>query len=116
VEVLAALLLIAIVLPAVMKGIALSTNAGNDAKRRTEAVGLAQSKLNELVATESWQGVVLQGDFGTDSPGYTWDASVQAWPGDSTSLSIQQIDVHVKWQSRNREDSVTLSTLAYVRE
>ncbi len=112
IEVLAALLLIAIVLPVVMKGVTLAGAAASDARRRTEAAGLAESKLNEIVATGQWQGAgALNGDFGTDWPDYRWEATVQPWAGDSTSSSIQQIDLRVIWIARGHEDSLALSTL-----
>ncbi len=115
IEVLAAMLLIAIVLPAVMKSIAVATGTASVARRRTEAAGLAQTKLSELVATDQWEGGVLSGTF-ADWPDYSWEASVAPWPGDTSSASIQQIDLKVKWVARNQPDSVTLSTLAYVKE
>ncbi len=117
VEVLAAMLLIGIVLPAVMTGVSLATRASTEAQHRTEATTLAQSKLAELIATGNWQGGVLQGDFSPDWLNYKWQASVQQWANDTTTSSVQQIDLKVSWVStRNGEQAVTLSTLAYVSQ
>lgn len=115
VEVLATLMLMAIVLPAVMKGIQLSQAAASSARRRTEAAGLAEGKLSEIVATAQWQGGNLSGDFGPGWPDYHWQAVVQAWPDDTTSANLQQIDLKVTWVARGHDDSLTLSTLTYVR-
>ncbi len=115
VEVLAALLLIAIVLPVVMQGISLATNAASDARRRTEAAGLAESKLDEVVATRQWLAGSLSGDFTPDWPDYRWEASLQPYANDSSGKSVQQIDLRVIWTARNREQSVSVSTLAYAR-
>jgi general secretion pathway protein I len=115
VEVLATLMLIAIVLPAVMKGISLATSTGTNARRRTEAVGLAESKLNELIVSQQWQGGQMSGDFSPDWPDYHWQATVQSWPQDATGVGIQEVDLEVTWLSRNQPDSVKLSTLTYVR-
>ncbi|HEV8377776.1 MAG TPA: type II secretion system protein, partial [Tepidisphaeraceae bacterium] len=54
-EVLATLILIGIILPAVMGGISLATAAAGEAKHKVEAVSLAQTKLSELLATTQYQ-------------------------------------------------------------
>ena len=114
VEVLAALLLVAIVLPVVMQGISLATGAASAAKRRTEAASLAQSKLAELVGTEGWSGRILSGQFdlldGDDAEDYAWRADVTAW---TDQQYVRQIDVHVTWTGPAGEERVTLSTLVY---
>jgi general secretion pathway protein I len=115
IEVLAAMLLIAIVLPIVMQGITAAAGASGTTRRRTEASGLAESKLGELIATSEWQGGVLQGDFSPDWPDYHWQATVNAWADDTTNSGLQQIDLKVFWKVDNREDSVTVTTLAYNR-
>jgi general secretion pathway protein I len=115
VEVLAALLLIAIVLPVVMQGISLGAQASSNARHRTEAAGLAESKLSELVATREWQMGNLTGDFAPDWPDYRWEATVGAYVGDSSGQNVQELGVRVYWLSRNQENSVSLSTLTYAR-
>jgi hypothetical protein len=121
-------MLIAIVLPAIMKGIALSSSAATTARRRTEAAGLAEAKLQEIIATDQWQnGGNLSGDFGSDWPDYTWQATVTPWTQTTTysassastnstaDSTLQQVDLRVMWKSRGRDDSLTISTLAYER-
>jgi general secretion pathway protein I len=108
-EVLATLLLVAIVLPSVMQGISLATAAAGTARQRSEATALAESKLNELTATSQWQSGGLSGDFGPDWPGYTWQAEAQSW----VEPSARQLHVHVRWYARGRDYDVTLSTLVY---
>jgi prepilin-type N-terminal cleavage/methylation domain-containing protein len=115
VEVLASMLLIAIVLPVVMQGITSAAGASSATRRRTEAAGLAESKLGEIVSTLQWQGGIMQGDFGPDWSDYHWQASTSAWAQDTSTSSLQEIDLRVFWKANNHEDSVTVSTLAYVR-
>jgi general secretion pathway protein I len=115
IEVLAAMLLMAIVLPTVMQGVAAATRTASDSRHRTEAAGLAEEKLNEILATGQWQGGTLSGDFGNDWPGYRWQANVNGWAADTTSVGLQQIDLSVLWNGPTRQQSITLSTLAYVR-
>lgn len=113
VEVLAALLLVAIVIPVVMQGISLATTAASSAKRRTEAASLAQSKMAELVATDGWSGGVLSGSFdvddGNEADAYSWQADVSAW----TEPYVKLLAVHVMWDGTDGQRSVTLSTLVY---
>ena len=115
IEVLAAMLLMAIVLPTVMQGVAAATRTASDSRHRTEAAGLAEEKLNEILTTGQWQGGTLSGDFGNDWPGYRWQANVGAWAADTTTVGLQQIDLSVLWNGPTRQQSITLSTLAYVR-
>lgn len=116
IEVLSALLLIAIVMPAVMQGVVLSTRAADVARRRSEAAGLGSSMLSQLVASAQWQGGVTQGDFSPDWPDYRWQATIQPWPDDTTTATLQEIDLVVSWtEDNNRQQSITLSTLAYVK-
>ena len=115
VEVLAAMLLVGIVLPAVMKGITLSQAAGSDARRRTEAAGLAEGKLAELISTDAWQDGDSSGAF-PDAPEYRWEFVAGPWADDTSGASIQQLQLRVIWTARSREDSVTLSTLAFAED
>jgi len=116
VEVLAAMMLIAIALPAIIKGISLATSVSTTARRRTEAVGLAESKLKEIVTAVEWQGGQMAGDFAPDWPDYHWQATVSNWPLDQTGLGIQEIDMQVTWPARGGQtDSCKLSTLTYLR-
>jgi general secretion pathway protein I len=115
VEVLATLMLMAIVFPVLMQGVTLSSRLADDARRRTEASGLAEGKLAEIVATNEWQQASLSGDFGPDLPGYRWQANTAPWAQDTTNVGMQQIDVQVFWSARGHEDSLQVSTLAYNR-
>lgn len=109
IEVLATLLLLAIVLPVIMNAISLATSAGSVAKQRSDAYTLCESKLDELVATGQWQYGNLGGDFSPDFPRYRWTASMADW----TDPTVQELDVHVLWTMRGREQDLMLSTLVY---
>jgi prepilin-type N-terminal cleavage/methylation domain-containing protein len=118
IEVLVTILFMAIVLPPVMQGIALSNRVGHSAQRRTEAATLGQSKLAEIaqnITTGQQQSGNSTGDFGSDFPSYHWESTVQDWPQDSTSAGIQQIDLKIIWTEGGHEESLTLTTIAYQR-
>ncbi len=114
IEALAALLLVAIVLPVVMQGVSLATRAASSAKRQTQAVSLAHSKLAELIATRQWKAGALSGRF-DDMPGdgseldYKWSAETIAWQ----EQYVKQLDVHVTWMSAGQQKQLTLTSLVY---
>lgn len=107
IEVLASLALIAVVLPVVMQGFTIATSLAGSAKDRTEAAALADSKLNELVATGVWNQGVLAGDFAPDRPNYRWKAEVKNWD----SSTLQELDLHVYWTSRGADREFVVTTL-----
>jgi len=119
VECLAAMFLMAMVLPALNLGIAAAAKAGGLARSPTAGGGLPQSKVAELVTfaqSHQLSETALEGDFGPDWPNYHWKAVANTWNNDPTQLGImQQLDVQVTWPLKNPTDSVTLSTLVYVR-
>ena len=113
VEALAALLLVAIVLPVVMRGVSVAARAASSARRNTEAASLAQSKLNEIVATEQWRSGYLAGQFDSDDGDNAYDYS---WSAEATRWSepyVRQLAVSVSWTSGGTQQSVTLTTLVY---
>jgi prepilin-type N-terminal cleavage/methylation domain-containing protein len=115
IEVLATLMLLALVLPALMQGLTLAGSLADQTRHRTDAAGLAESKLNEILSDNTWQQGNLSGDFGTDWPQYRWEETTTAWPQDTTGQGLQEIDVTVLWTSLGREHSVTVSSMDYVR-
>jgi type II secretion system protein I len=115
IEVLATLLLMAIVLPAVMQGVSIALASASNARQRTEAAAVAQTEMANLLATGQWSGGVLAGDTASNGATYHWQASVEAWPDDTTSVGLQQLDMVVTWTGRSGKRSITLSTLTYDR-
>lgn len=116
VEVLATILLIAIVLPVANKALINAAQLGDQARHRTEAANLARSKLSELIAGDEWDGNgPTSGNFGNDYPGYSWSFTVQAWPNDTQEVGLEELDLTITWQSNGRQDSLTTSSLVYTR-
>ncbi|HUS57233.1 MAG TPA: prepilin-type N-terminal cleavage/methylation domain-containing protein [Planctomycetota bacterium] len=107
VEVLAALVLAAIVLPVAMRGISLATMAASNAKHQMEAASLAEAKLAELGVSGNWQMSNLAGDCGRDWAEYRWAGELSDW-GDNT---LRQLTVSVYWTARGSERAVSLTTL-----
>ena len=108
IEVLAALLFLAIVVPAIVTGLTVSNRAAVIAERGSNAVQLAENKLSEIMATDDWQSSESSGDFGEDWPGYRWELKQGTWPEDS----MTELTISVFFQVQGEERHVDLSTLA----
>jgi type II secretory pathway pseudopilin PulG len=107
VEVLATLVLVALILPVALRGISLCLATAGHARNQLEAVALAEAKLAELVSTNGWRDADLEGDFGDDRGPYAWAADVN----DRDENGVRELTVIVTWSARNRERSVALTTL-----
>jgi len=122
IEVLASLILLAIVLPAAMRGATLASAAASKAQKRTTAATLASSKLQEILATGQYESGGLSGDFseyGAQYQTYRWDGQLSNWnqngfnAQDLQSQTLQQLDLRVTWRGRDGDQSLTLTTLVY---
>lgn len=107
VEILAALLFLAILIPAIMQGITLSTRAALLAERGAIATELAQNKLGELTLNDAWMSGEMSGNFGTDWPGMRWEAEHSTWEMDA----MEKLTVRTFFTAQGREESVALCTL-----
>ena len=106
IEVLAALLLLGIVLPAAMGGLNLCMRAAAHARHKQEAALLAESKLNEILAARDAAAFGSGGAFGDDWPEYRWSLATAAGP-----FGLDELDLTVDWQERGRTQSLTLGTM-----
>ncbi len=113
-EVLAALLLVAIVLPVVMGVLDTSTHVGGLAHDRAEATLLAENKLNQVLLDQSWQFGDAAGTFEDDlnapsSARYHWTLHVETWQDPTVRL----LSLTVQWERRGREQALTLTTAVH---
>ena len=107
VEILAALVFLAILVPAVLEGITLASRASVIAERSALATELAQNKLGELTLNDQWATGETRGDFGEDWPGMRWEATQSTWEMDAMTV----LTLEVFFQVQGQEKSVSLSTL-----
>ncbi len=111
VEVLAAMLFLAIVVPAIVTALTLSNRASEMTDRGTTAGQLAENKLNEMLIGNAWQGASnTSGDCGADFPGYRWELTQEQWTGDSAA-TMTQLKMEVFFQTQGTEHGVALTTL-----
>jgi hypothetical protein len=133
--VLAALIFLAILVPAVIEGLTIANRVSVVTERSAVAGELAENKLNELLvdgtstnppsssssvsspfsssasssASSSSDSIGGSGgDFGDEWPGYRWESTEEAWDQDDT---MTELDVQVFFHVQGQEHSVTLSTL-----
>ncbi len=110
-EVLAALILVAVVLPVAMRGLSLATQGGSYARSVTVATDLAKSKLAEVVADGSWDTGDDRGVFdaawGDDADRFEWTLAVSDWLG----TTMKEVRITVSWEQRNALQSVSIATV-----
>ena len=109
VEVLAALMLLAIVIPTAVEALHVATRAGEVAARKGAAARVADSILNNSIVMTNWNGGGTQNGVTTEGAvDYRWTLTSQTWQQDSMKL----LTVTVQYPVQGQNYSVTMSTLA----
>jgi prepilin-type N-terminal cleavage/methylation domain-containing protein len=110
-EVLAAMLLLAIVIPAAIEALHVSSLAGEVAARKGAAARIADRILNESLVMTNWNSGVQSGTIQEGVLDFHWTLTSRAWPQDA----MQLLTAEVTYQAQGRDFSVKLSTLANVQ-
>ncbi len=110
-EVLAAMLLLAIVIPAAVEALHVASLAGEVAARKGAAARVADRVLNESLVMTNWNSGVQSGTVSEGALDFRWTLTSQAWPQDS----MQLLTAEVKYQAQGKDFSVKLSTLVNVQ-
>lgn len=108
-EVLAALLFLAIVVPAAVEAIHVASLAGEVGARKGAAGRIADRILNESLVMANWSNGSQNGTATENGREFNWTLSSQSWSEDS---AMQMVTVEVKFTAQAKEYSVKLSTLA----
>ena len=106
-EVLAALLFMAIVIPAAMEGLRIANRAGQVAGRKTEAARIAERVLNESIVTTNWNKSGVSGTITDGSLDFRWVLRNESWSQDP----IRLVSVQVTYTVQGQDYDVRLSTL-----
>jgi hypothetical protein len=110
-EVLAAMLFLAIVVPAALEALHVAGLAGEVAARKGAAVRLADRVLNESIVTTNWN-MGSQGGTATEgAEEFRWSLNNQNWPADTTA-GMRLLTATVTFSAQGHDYSVELSTLA----
>ena len=109
VEVLAAMLFLAIVIPAAVEAMHLASLAGEVAARKGAAVRVADRILNESLVMTNWSGGTRSGTESEGTQEFRWTLSSLAWPEDTT---MQVVTAEVHFSAQAKDYFVKLDTLA----
>jgi prepilin-type N-terminal cleavage/methylation domain-containing protein len=107
VEVLASLLLMAIIIPVAMEGMSVASRAGVLGQRKAAAMRVAERVLNELVAEGQTQQSTDSGTAVDGDTAYSWTMRVENWSEDA----MQQMTVAVTFQVQGNSYEVSATTL-----
>ena len=106
-ETLAALLLVAIVIPVAVQAIQLATYAGTASQRKRIAARIADRVLAETLGAASGSTLGTSGTVREDGIDYRWLLRNESW----TDNEIRRVTVEVFFDVQGREHDVRLSTL-----
>ena len=110
-EVLAALLFMAIVIPAAVEGLHIASLAGTVAERKGEAARVAQRLLAESLVTTNWNQSVQSGTLVEGQRQFRWSLRNDPWNQDPNQNVVRLLSVEVTFAAQNRDYSVRMSTL-----
>ncbi len=110
-EVLAALLFMAIVIPAAVEGLHIASLAGTVAERKGQAARVAQRLLTEILVTTNWNQSVQGGTLAEGRRQFRWTLRNEPWNQDPNQNVIRLLTVDVGFTAQNRDYSVRMSTL-----
>ena len=108
-EVLAAMLFLAIVIPAAVEAMHLASLVGEVAARKGAATRVADRILNESLVTTNWSNGTQSGTTSEGTQEFNWTLMTQSWPEDS---AMQVVTAEVKFTAQGKDYSVKLNTLA----
>ena len=98
----------ALVIPVAIEGLRVAARAGQAAERKSVAVNLADSLLNEMIVTKRWQDSGGQdGSFGDKWPGFRWTLKNEPWNEEAMRI----VSVEVSYPVQDKDYSVVLSTV-----
>ena len=107
-EVLAAMLFLAIVVPAAVEAMHLASLAGEVAARKGAAVRVADRILNESLVMTNWSNGTQSGTTSEGAMEFRWTLTSQTWPQDA----MQLVTAEVKFSAQGKDYLVKLDTLA----
>lgn len=107
VEVLAALLFMAIVIPVTMQGVSVASRAGNLGQRKAAAIRVAERVLDELIVTGEASSAATNGTQTEGDTTYAWSMTSTTWTEDAMTM----VTVKVTFTVQGDNFDVSLSTL-----
>jgi prepilin-type N-terminal cleavage/methylation domain-containing protein len=106
-EVLAALLMMAIIIPVAMEGMSVSSRVGVLGQRKAAAMRVAERMLNELIVESQAQQASTSGTAFEGETAYPWTMKSQSWSEDA----MIELIVTVTFTVQGNDYDVSASTL-----
>ena len=107
VEVLAALMFMAIVIPVTLQAVRVASQAGTVGERKAAAARIAERVLNDLLVTGGLQQTTMTGSVDEGTRQYKWTMRTEPWSEDAMSI----VNVTVNYEVQGKEYEVIVSTL-----
>jgi hypothetical protein len=108
VEILAALLFLALVIPAAVQALHVASLSGEVAARKAAAARVADRILTENIVATNWNNSAQSGTAGEGALEFQWTLTSQNWSQDAMRL----LTAEVTYSAQGKNYSVKLSTLA----
>ena len=107
VEVLAALVFMAILIPVTMEAVQVANRAGQVGERKAAATRIAERILNEMLVTGQPQQASGRGSIEERDRVYEWTLRSEPWREDQMNL----VTVKVTYKVQDKDYDVTLATI-----
>jgi prepilin-type N-terminal cleavage/methylation domain-containing protein len=107
VEVMAAMVFMAIVIPVALQGVRVASLAGEVAHRKTLAVREAEFLINQTVTMRDWTQAIRRGSTKEGQLQFDWIIRSELWTLDA----MRQITVEVAYTAQGNDYTVRLATL-----
>ncbi|ARN57545.1 type II secretion system protein [Sedimentisphaera salicampi] len=108
IEVLAAVVLVGIILPAAVSGISMAVRVASNSAKIQRAGILAENRLAEIRLEENWTKSQQTGDFEEEGfKDFRWLMRAEDW----TDPSLLEVSITVYWGEDIQRDSIELTTL-----
>ena len=108
IEVLAAVVLVGIILPAAVSGISMAVRVASNSAKIQRAAILAENRLAEIRLEENWTKSQQTGDFEEEGfEDFRWLMRAEDW----TDPSLLEVSITVYWGEDIQRESIELTTL-----
>jgi type II secretory pathway pseudopilin PulG len=111
IEALAAIGVLMIVIPVLLQGFTLAGGIAQATRQTADATALAQSQLDEIVATNDWQYGTTSGEALIGPTRYQWVTELDQY---ETEVNVQTLTITVSWVRRTSLNQVMLTTVVYL--
>ena len=111
IEALAAIAVMTIVIPVILQGFTLADGIALTTQQTADATALAQSKMEELIATQDWQTGSMLGEEKINTTNFRWEGLLGNYEAEQ---NVQQLTVRVSWERRGVARTIELVSIVFI--